>query len=100
MEEIKNEQDASIDTSLSLLKQILNPYPTEEQPQQPIGEQECIPESHLEQPTEIVSGGEIKRFSEGLEDLAEQSLISGSSHDTEVETEQIQPMKGVKICNY
>ena len=100
MEEIKNEQDVRIDTSLSLLKQIQNPYPAEKEPQQPIGEQECIPDSHLEQPTEIVSGGEMKRFSEGLEDLAEQSLISDSSHDTEVETEPIQPMKGVKSYNH
>ena len=92
-----------INTSLSLLKEIQNPYstePTTQEPQQPISEQECEPIDvpQLEEQVDIVSGEDKMRFSEGLEDLAEQSLISGSSHDTEVDTEQLQPLKGVKIC--
>ena len=105
LEEIKNEQNVRINTSLNILKEIQNPYTTEstlQQPQQPISQQECITVPQLELQTEIVSGEGKKRFSEGLEDLAEQSLISDSSRDTEVDTEQLQPLKGVKIyiCTY
>ena len=80
VEEIKNEQDVQINTSISLLQEIQNPYP------EPV-----VPQKEVEE--------EKKELSEGLEDLAEQSLISDSSHNTEFDTEQLQPIQGVKYVN-
>ena len=120
VEEIKNEQDVQIDTSITLLQEIQNPYPlTQPDPESVVSEREIEEEKkilselenmELEEPLQVrVSSQhspvdstkqieeEKKRLSEGLEDLAEQSLISDSSHNTEFDTEQLQPIQGIKL---
>ncbi|KAI6647227.1 Multiple PDZ domain protein-like [Oopsacas minuta] len=89
LEEIKNEQDDRINTSITLLKEIQNPYP----PDPPTDKPPEIDISTIPIEEVVVIEEDRKMLSEGLEDLAEQSLISGSSHDTEVDPDQMKPVQ-------